>query len=206
VQLAPASEQAIGRLLHVLARWLVFVGGTVLCAIALLTVVSVIGRALTGFGLSAVPGDFELVEIGAAVAVFSFLPWCQLNRGHVTVDILVRVFPWRIRKLLEFIGNLGIGMIAVVIAWRLWMGMGERVTWFSQSLRDLLGFGYKPFSIETTFILGMPTWYGYALGMVGATLFCLVSLYTIWRSLNECLAPVPADAKVVDSIDLSSSK
>ena len=25
------------------------------------------------------------------------------------------------------------------------MGFGEQVTWFSQPIRDLIGFGYKPF-------------------------------------------------------------
>jgi len=157
----------------------------VLTAIALLTVVSVIGRALTGFGLGAIKGDFELVEIGSAVAVFSFLPWCQLNRGHVTVDILTRNFPSTLQQILALIGNVVITAIAFVITWRLWMGMGERFTFFSQSMRDALGFGYKPFSAEETFILGLPTWYGYALGFVGAALFTLVSLYTVWRSINE---------------------
>ena len=166
---------------------------------AILTVVSVIGRALTGFGLSAIPGDFELVEIGAAVAVFSFLPWCQLNRGHVTVDILVRAMPGKAEQWFELIGNIVITVIAFVITWRLWMGMGERLTWFSQGTRDLLGFGFKPFSVETTFILGMPTWYGYALSMVGAMLFCLVSFYTVWRSLNICLARDSERNDVLDS-------
>lgn len=187
MQIASNAERVVGSLLTQLSRWLVYIGGLVLCAIALLTVVSVIGRALTGFGLSAIPGDFELVEIGAAVAVFSFLPWCQLNRGHVTVDILVRSFPEKIGRWLELLGNISISIIALIIAWRLWMGMGERVTWFDQATRDILGFGYKPFSVETTFILGLPTWYGYALGMVGALMFALVSIFTVWRSINECL-------------------
>lgn len=187
MQIASNAERVVGSLLTQLSRWLVYIGGLVLCAIALLTVVSVIGRALTGFGLSAIPGDFELVEIGAAVAVFSFLPWCQLNRGHVTVDILVRSFPEKIGRWLELLGNISISIIALIIAWRLWMGMGERVTWFEQTTRDILGFGYKPFSVETTFILGLPTWYGYALGMVGALMFALVSVFTVWRSINECL-------------------
>jgi len=79
-------------------------------------------------------------------------------------------------------------LIAFVITRGLWMGMGERVTWFSQPVRDKLGFGYKPFSVEETFILGMPTWYGYALGTIGAILFSIVSVYTVWRSVNEMLA------------------
>ena len=178
-------EQRIGNALKKPARWLAYFGGLVLTTIALLTVVSIIGRALTGFGLSPIRGDFELVEIGSAVAVFCFLPWCQLNRGHVRVDILTRVLPYRLNALLEVIGDIAITLIAVVITWRLWMGMGERVTWFSQPVRDALGFGYKPFSVESTFILGWPTWYGYAVGVVGCGLFTVVAAYTVWRSTNE---------------------
>lgn len=185
-------EKRVGRFLSHPARWLACFGGLVLTFIALLTVVSIIGRALNGMQLggitfSAVKGDFELVEIGAAVAVFCFLPWCQLNRGHVRVDIINRVIPSRLNALLELIGDLAIAIIAVVITWRIWMGMGERVTWFSQELRDVLGFGYKPFSVETTFILGWPTWYGYAVGFLGCFLFSLVALYTVWRSINEVI-------------------
>jgi len=155
--------------------------------------VSIVGRALTGvevggFTLSAVKGDFELVEIGSAVAVFCFLPWCQLNRGHVRVDIINRIIPIRFNALLELIGDIAITLIALIITWRIWMGMGERVTWFSQETRDVLGFGYKPFSVETTFILGWPTWYGYAMGFLGCLLFTLVALYTVWRSFNELVS------------------
>ena len=67
------------------------------------------------------------------------------------------------------------------------MGMGERVPWFSQETRDMLGFGYKPFSVETTYILGMPVWYGYALSFIGALLFSLVAIYTVWRALNDLI-------------------
>jgi len=186
-------EQRVGQLLSHPARWLACFGGLVLTVIAVLTVVSIIGRALTGvelggFAFSAVKGDFELVEIGAAVAVFCFLPWCQLNRGHVRVDIISRVIPGRLDALLELIGDLAIALIAIIITWRIWMGMGERVTWFSQEVRDTLGFGYKPFSVETTFILGWPTWYGYAVGFIGCLLFSIVALYTVWRSINEVIA------------------
>lgn len=184
-------ESRTGHLLKYPAKWLACFGGLVLVAIALLTVVSVIGRALTGYGLAPIRGDFELVEIGSAVAVFCFLPWCQLNRGHVRVDILANALPHRINVLLEIIGDIAISLIAMVITWRIWMGMGERVTWFSQETRDMLGFGYKPFAPESTYILGWPTWYGYAVGVLACALFTIISLYTVWRSFNELIAKRP---------------
>ena len=126
----------------------------------------------------------EADPAGCAVAVFAFLPWCQLKRGHVSVDILTDLFPRGVQDFLALVGDIAIMLCSVVIAWRLWMGLGERVTWFSQPVRDVLGFGFKPFAVETTFILGMPVWYGYALGFIGAMLFALVSIYTVWRSFN----------------------
>ena len=92
-----------------LARVLALLGGVVLVAITVMTCVSILGRAvvtlahtrdpaffdwlvaaaqsLVALGIAPVPGDFELVEAGTGFAVFAFLPWCQLNRGHATVDL-----------------------------------------------------------------------------------------------------------------------
>jgi hypothetical protein len=55
-----------------------------------------------------------------------------------------------------------------VVAWRLILGM-----------LDKQRYG------ETTFILGLPLWFGYAAAAVGAVLFVIVSAYTSWRSVRE---------------------
>lgn len=158
-----------------IAKGLAIFGGVLLTAVALLTVVSITGRALVDIGLAPVTGDFELVEAGCAVAVFCFLPWCQLNRGHVTVDIFVDKAPPRVFTFLSLIGNIALSAIAVVIAWRLGLGLGEK-------------FSYG----ETTFILGMPVWYGFALGFIGAAAFAVTALFTVWRSLDELARGVRA--------------
>ncbi len=185
--IAVSAQQSVGARLHSVSRYLVYFGGFVLTAIAVMTVLSIIGRAFVKFGLGPIPGDFELVEAGCAIAVFSFLPWCQLNRGHVSIDVVTNFFSIRIQALLILIGDIAISAVAFVIAWRMWMGMGERTIWFSQPVRDALGFGHKPFAPETTFILGMPIWYSYALSFVGAVLFAVVAFYTVWRSANGLL-------------------
>ncbi|MCU0929269.1 MAG: TRAP transporter small permease subunit, partial [Burkholderiaceae bacterium] len=80
-------------LVYGLSRALAWFGAFVLCLLALISVVSIAGRALSGFGLGPVPGDFELVEAGTALAVFCFLPWCHLKRGHAVVDLLWNAYP-----------------------------------------------------------------------------------------------------------------
>lgn len=187
--IAVALENRVGNALDRVARALAYAGGLVLVLLALTTVVSTIGRAFVGLqiGLGPIPGDFELVEAGTAVAIFSFMSWCQLKQGHVSVDILDGYAPRRVNDLLVLIGNVLVFLVAFVIVWRLWMGFGEQVTWFDQPLRDLLGFGYKPFTNNTTYILGMPIWYGYFLSLIGAFFFAIVSAYTVWRALNDVL-------------------
>ena len=189
MQLATSAEALAGRELERVARALAYFGGVVLISFAVMTVLSTIGRAFVGLqiGLGPVPGDFELVEAGTAVAVFCFLPWCQLKQGHVTVDIIADHLPARVNLTLILIGNVLVLIVAFVVAWRLWMGFGEQVTWFSQPVRDMLGFGYKPFTNNTTYVLGMPLWYSYLLSFIGAAFFALVSIFTVWRALNDLL-------------------
>lgn len=189
MQLGTSAEAVAGRELERIARALAYFGGVVLISFAVMTVLSTIGRAFVGLqiGLGPVPGDFELVEAGTAVAVFCFLPWCQLKQGHVTVDIIADHLPARVNLTLILIGNVLVLIVAFVVAWRLWMGFGEQVTWFSQPVRDMLGFGYKPFTNNTTYVLGMPLWYSYLLSFIGAAFFALVSIFTVWRALNDLL-------------------
>lgn len=185
--LALKAERAVGRVLDRLARWAAWGGGLILLAIAGVTVASVIGRALSGLGLGPITGDFELVEAGCAVAVFSFLPWCQLRRGHVTVDIFIQALPGRVQAITGFVGDTVIAAVAFVMLWRLWLGFGEKFPYGSDALRGALGMGYKPFFPETTYELELPIWIPYALSLIGAALFFVAALYTMWRSLNWVL-------------------
>lgn len=174
----PGAERAVGRAIGAVAHALALVGGILFTALAVLTTVSIVGRGFVFAGLGPIPGDFELVEAGTAIAVFAFLPWCQLKRGHVTVEVLVARFPPRVRAFLGLVGNLALTVAAVLIAWRMWAGM-----------TDKFRFG------ETTMILRFEIGWAYAFAMVGAIAFAVTAAYTVWRSLNETIRgedPLPA--------------
>lgn len=181
-------REGIGRSLDALARALALAGGALLLAAALLTVVSVAGRALVPFGLSPVKGDFELVSMACALAVFSFLPWCQLRRGHVTVDILSNALPPRAQAALGLAGDLAMTVVAAVIVWRLSIGFGERLPHGSPALRQTLGWGMRPFFPDRSYELAIPMWIPYGGALVCAGVFLLVCLYTLWRSAAWTLA------------------
>jgi len=188
VGLAPETERAVGQVMEGFARMLAYGGGFLLTILATLVVASILGRALDGVGLGPITGDYELVEMGSAIAVFAFLPWCQLKRGHVSVDIVIARMPLRVQAVFGLIGDVLLTVVSFVIAWRLWSGFGEKLPFFPDGLRTALGMGYRPFFAQTSYELEIPVWIPYGLAFLGAALFFIVSLYTVWRSINWVLA------------------
>jgi TRAP-type C4-dicarboxylate transport system permease small subunit len=158
-----------------LARGLAIAGGLVLIVLTILTVASIVGRSLIWAGLSPVPGDVELVEAGVAFAIFSFLPWCQLTRGHATVDIFTNFLPARANRIIDLITEILMTVFITVVAWRLWYGMHDKIR-------------YR----ETTFILQFPVWWAYAACMVAAAIGVAVSFYLLYARIREAAAGTPA--------------
>ena len=162
-------DRRIAAIIEGLARLTAYAGGLVLLAVVIMTCISITGRSLSDFipSLGPIPGDFELVEIGVGFAIFAFLPWCHLKRGHATVDLLQQKFGHRLNRVIDLVADLLMLIAAALITWRLWQGMLDKK-------------GYS----ETTFILQFPVWIAYAAGLVGAVVFVLVAIYCLWRSLR----------------------
>ena len=185
--IAKSAQVRVGRIMEFASRWMAYSGGAILVTIALTTVVSIIGRTLSGFGLSPVKGDYEIVEMGCAVAVFAFMPWCQLKRGHVTVDIFISKLSDRMQALLGLIGDLFLTGAAFIILWRLWLGFGEKFPFGSDAVRNIFGMGSKPFFAESTYELEIPLWIPFGFCLIGAAFFLIVAAYSVWRSFNWVL-------------------
>jgi len=128
----------VGRALGSLAVGLAYGGGLVLVSIAALTVASVLKRAVFG---RPIPGDYELVAMGCAIAVFLFLPLCQLRRGNVLVDVFTQKAPDWFRRLMAGLSALLYAGIAGVLLVQMRQGMLDRID-----------FG------DTTMLLAVPIW------------------------------------------------
>lgn len=185
--IAKSAQVRVGRIMEFASRWMAYSGGAILVTIALTTVVSIVGRTLSGFGLSPVKGDYEIVEMGCAVAVFAFMPWCQLKRGHVTVDIFISKLSDRMQAILGLIGDLFLTGAAFIILWRLWLGFGEKFPFGSDAVRNIFGMGSKPFFAESTYELEIPLWIPFGFCLIGAAFFLIVAAYSVWRSFNWVL-------------------
>lgn len=157
-----------------LSQAMAWLGGVVLCLVAVMSVTSIAGRAFSGFGLGPVPGDFELVEAATALAVFCFLPWAHLKRGHAMVDLFWRLYPAWLQRVLIVLADALMLALWLVLVWRMAVATG-----------DYRGNG------EVTFILQMKVWHAYAASLVPAVLGCIVYA---WRLLEDLgwVAPPPA--------------
>jgi TRAP-type C4-dicarboxylate transport system permease small subunit len=165
------DESVLGRLAHGLAKWLAVAGGLVLMAMVAMVIVSIVGRALIWVGLRPITGDYELVSIGMGFAVFAFMPWAHLMRGHALVSLVTDSFGVRANAWILVVTDLMMLVASAFIAWRLYFGMMDK-------------FAYR----ETTLLLRFPLGWAYAVGSIGAAALVVVSLYVLGRSLTFAVA------------------
>lgn len=153
-----------GRVLDFAGRTLALAGGVLLAGLAVMVAVSIVGR---GCCAAPIPGDYELVQAAIAVCVSLCLPWCQLRRGNIAVDFFtVRLAPRRQIRL-DAAGSLLLGLTMAGVAWRTAVGA-----------LDMKAAG------ETTMILGLPVWIGYAAMVPGLALTALAGFQVAlddWR-------------------------
>lgn len=172
-----------------LARVMALFGGVVLVSLIVITCASVAGRILNTFGHSTffkenltsigsfftqfgpIVGDFELIEAGVAFAIMAFLPWCQLNRAHATVELFTGFLPDKPNQFLALIWEAVFAFVMIIITWRIYVGA-----------TDKMRYG------ETTFLLQFPVWWGYAACTVAAAVACVVAVYSVWLHLKDVLA------------------
>ena len=155
----------VGRVLYQIAKWLAVGGGVILFAMAVLTTISVTGRAALSAPIS---GDFELVAIGTGLAVFAFLPWCQLERGNVLVDFFMAGTPVRMRVFADIVGGLFYLLIASLLTWRLIFGAIDM-------------YQYN----ELTMTINFPRWTTFPVSVALLGFLVIVIAYTIARSVAE---------------------
>lgn len=151
-----------------LARSLALFGGFVLLAITIITCVSIFGRVLIPVGLMPVPGDFELVQAGVGFAIFAFLPWCQVTRGHASVDLFTNFLPKSINRWIDLFTEVLMAVALIVITWKLWDGAVAKYRYG-----------------DTTFILEFPIWWAYAASLFAAVIGCVTALYMVVMRIIE---------------------
>jgi TRAP-type C4-dicarboxylate transport system permease small subunit len=140
-------------------------GGFLLLIIALMNSWSVISLSALGFP---VPGDFEMVEMGVAVAVFCFLPYCQLTGANVSADIFTSGASPRWVALFSLLAAVVAAFFSVILIWRMSDGLASYIE-------------YE----EVTTILNIPIWYAFPPALVSLALLIVASAITLHDAILE---------------------
>ncbi|TNF17601.1 MAG: TRAP transporter small permease [Rhodobacteraceae bacterium] len=162
------------------ARFFAVLGGIVLSVLIVQTCLSIAGRsintilhsefmettmpglasALLSTGVGSINGSFEMVEAGMAFVIFAFLPLCQLNGAHASVDIFTSRLPRRANLVLRGVIEIFFAIAILIITWELYQGMLSKAR-----------------SGQTTLILQFPVWWPYAVSLVAAVASAIVAVY-----------------------------
>ena len=126
------------------------VGGLTLISMASVTVVSVIGRALFS---SPIQGDVELVQLGCAIVVASFMPYTQFRHGNIIVDFFTTGVAPGTRARLDALGTLLYALMMALVCWR--VAAGGLQAWGNE---------------ETSSLMAIPIWIPYLLMLPGLAL------------------------------------
>lgn len=141
-----------------IARHFAVAGGVVLLAAALLTCASVLRRWLDG---RAIRGDFELVSLASAIALFAAFAFAASRGANVAVTSFTAWLPERLQRAIDALWLLLWAGVCFVLAERLFV-----------TATELHRTG------TVTMALGMSTWW---VAGIGALAFALAGLAALAR-------------------------
>ncbi|MDX1527149.1 MAG: TRAP transporter small permease subunit [Gammaproteobacteria bacterium] len=124
-------------------------GGLILFVIVLVTVFNVAAFALDrlvrlfGGTVSGLPGYEDFVRLAISAAALMLLPYCQLKRGHVVVDLFAGMLPRAAWQALTRTSLVAMAALALFLAY--WMALGMQETRADGALSRVLGWPEWPF-------------------------------------------------------------
>ena len=132
-----------------IATWWALLGGVLLLVIVVVTATNAgafaLDRAarLVGGTVSGLPGYEDFVRLAISCAALMLLPYCQLRRGHVAVDLFVSMTPPRVQRALDTVSQVAMAGLAAFLAY--WMVLGMLETRGDGALSRVLGWPEWPF-------------------------------------------------------------
>ncbi|MBL4647047.1 MAG: hypothetical protein COA52_17935 [Hyphomicrobiales bacterium] len=139
-------------------------GGIVLLCVVAVNVFSVLG----GIFWKPFPGDFEMTEVGVAVAAFAFLPYCQLTGSNVSADIFTSGASPKTVAFLTLLGSIIAFFFSLLLMWRMYDGM-----------LDQKAYNY------ITAILQFPHWIAYIPILISLALLAVASFLSARENIAQ---------------------
>lgn len=145
-------------------RWLAFAGGGLLLLAIALTLISVTGRYSFSQPL---PGDYEIIEITCAIAIFLFFPYTHATNSNITAEFFTSGLSILSRRALDLLHDIVFALVAALLTWRLSTGLAEK---FSNG--------------ETSILVGIPLWLPYSFAVMSLALLTMVCLWRIGKAIG----------------------
>lgn len=145
-------------------RVLGYVASSFLILLMMITVIDVILRY---FFNSPITGTTEISQLMMIIIVFPALGWAAIDRAHIRVDLLIRLFPTRPRAVVNSITLVIALGIYIIIAWRSFL---ESAVVNRQT--SLIHLPFAPF---------------YWLMSVSLAIFCLAILALVIEEIGEAV-------------------
>ncbi len=161
---APGARRFVSRLaslrgaLAVVIRYWALAGGAIVAALVVMTAASAILNLVSH---KPIPGEYELVKHFIAIAIFTFLPYCQLAGANVTVDIFTEGVSERAKSAMVVFSSLLAALFALLLLRQMSLGF-----------RDYIRYP------ETTATLGVPLWTAFPPILLSLLLLLVAALIT----------------------------
>ncbi|WP_343044775.1 TRAP transporter small permease [Allomesorhizobium camelthorni] len=164
----PASRSRLFSVFAVIIRWWAMLGGLITLVLSIMTALSAISNILFDAPFAA---DYELVKHFVAIAIFMFLPYCQLTGSNVTVDIFTEGMGERGKAAMAAFSSLFALTFSLLLLVQMYGGLLSYIR-------------YR----ETTPVLGLPLWTAFPPILVSLALLVLASIITLsegWKGFRS---------------------
>ena len=148
-------------------RYWALMGGFVLLALVAITAASAVSNLLFNVPFS---GEYELAKHFVGIAIFTFLPYCQLTGANVTVDIFTEGVGPRAKAAMLLLSSLLAAAFAALLLRQMSLGFGDYIRY-----------------PEETAALHLPLWTAFPPILLSLALLLVASLLTAhdaWRGLR----------------------
>jgi TRAP-type C4-dicarboxylate transport system permease small subunit len=145
-------------MLAIVIRYWALVGGVIVGGLVILTAVSATTNL---FFHKPSPGDYELAKHLSAIAIFTFLPYCQLVGANVTVDIFTEGMGHRAKSAMAAFSSLIAALFALLLLRQMSYGFADYIRY-----------------PETTATLGLPLWTAFPPMLFSLLLLFVAALIT----------------------------
>src|SRR6188768_417426 len=112
----------VARFCRAAIRYWALAGGVILLALVVITAASAVSNLVIGKPFT---GEYELAKHLVGIAIFTFLPYCQLAGANVTVDIFTEGMGTRAKSAMAVVSSLIAAVFALVLLRQMSLGFGD---------------------------------------------------------------------------------